>query len=178
MSFGLDILLSVSTLGSLIVVFWRDVWKIYDDHLFPEDKTQTIIFSVVVFVTIQIMAELFQILCRNTIECMGRRHYIVKLLVQDVYFILVGVGNVACWRSVWKTIDIILDMVDYDIGLAVMFLTSFVFLTVVCSCTSLVMKGFAIDGEVEKWYQFSNDFITNFRSCILGTDEVRHLCFI
>jgi hypothetical protein len=95
-----------------------------DDHLFPEDKTQTIIFSVVVFVTIQILAELFQILCRNTIECMGRRHYIVKLLVQDVYFILVGVGNVACWRSVWKTIDIILDMVDYDIGLAVMFLTS------------------------------------------------------
>lgn len=170
--YGLDVFLSISIIGSLIVVFWRDAWMVIDKHLFPEDKTKTILFSAVIFISIQILAEIFQILFRMMSDRFTKWHYIIRLLIQDVYFIVVGIGNVACWRATWKTIDAAISNIFGPVtGVPITFALSYILLVCMCSCTSVVSKGFVLDGELEKWYLFHNDFIGNVQSCIQDTEK-------
>ncbi|CAC5418903.1 unnamed protein product [Mytilus coruscus] len=169
--FELDVLLCTSILGSLVVVFWRDAWKTMDNHLFPDDKLKTFIWSAVIFFSVQILAEILQFCFRKTSPHIEKSPYIMKLFIHDAYFIILGVGNVSCWRFIWIVIDKVTAMIGPDIELVSVCFTSFIFLVSAFSSTSIVSKGFIMDGSVEQWYRLPIDYIGNIRACLQDKEK-------
>ena len=171
--FILDVLLSVIILGSLVAALWWDVWTLMDNYLFPNDNTKTIVFSIVIFISIQLLSVLLQGLFSFTHNALQKCHYIIQLFFHDVYFIIIGMGSIACWRGIWRGVDMIIEMTGPEVGLVSVCLGSFIFLVAVCSCTSLVLKGYVMDGSVEKWYNLFNEYIGDVRSYLQDTKKVR-----
>ena len=171
--FILDVLLSVIILGSLVAVLWWDVWTLMDNYLFPNDNTKTIVFSIVIFISIQLLSVLLQALFSFTHNALQKCHYIIQLFFHDVYFIIIGMGSIAGWRGIWKGVDMIIEMTGPEVGLVSVCLGSFIILVAVCSCTSLVLKGYVMDGSVEKWYNLFNEYIGDVRSYLQDTKKVR-----
>jgi hypothetical protein len=82
-------------------------------------------------------------------------------------------GSIAGWRGIWKGVDMIIEMTGPEVGLVSVCLGSFIILVAVCSCTSLVLKGYVMDGSVEKWYNLFNEYIGDVRSYLQDTKKVR-----
>ncbi|XP_071161403.1 uncharacterized protein [Mytilus edulis] len=169
--FELDVLLCTSILGSLVIMFWRDAWQTMDNHLFPDDKQKTFIWSILIFFSVQILAEILQFCFRRTSPQIEKSPYIMKLIIHDAYFIFLGVGNVACWRFIWTIIDKITAFIGPDIGLGSVCFTGFIFLVSAFSSTSIVSKGFIMDASVEQWYRLPTEYIGSYRTWLQDKEK-------
>ncbi|XP_071181147.1 uncharacterized protein [Mytilus edulis] len=154
--FVLDIILSVSILWSLVILFWRNTWKLFDLNLYPDDKTKTLIWSAVISIGVQIFIEIVSLLFEANVKKMKTIHYLISLIIQDIFFTIAGIGNVAMWRTYWILVDMLIEMSGSDIGLPCICVGSFIILACTCSCRS---GGLLMDGDLRNWYQLPNDII-------------------
>ena len=152
----MDIILSVSILWSLVILFWRNTWKLFDLNLYPDDKTKTLIWSAVISIGVQIFIEIVSLLFEANVKKLKTIHYFISLIIQDIFFTIAGIGNVAMWRTYWILVDMLIEMSGSDIGLPCICVGSFIILACTCSCRS---GGLLMDGDLRNWYQLPNDII-------------------
>lgn len=140
-------------------MFWRDLWTILDVYLYPDDKLWSVTWSAGIFIGTQIFGELVQSGSKNIEKSLRELPFIVYLLIQDVFFLVLCAGDVACWRAIWMTADVVLLSVGSDLGRPILCAASYLVLVMAFTSTSVVIKGYIVDGEQPTWYELPNRYL-------------------
>ncbi|ALC38284.1 fusl, partial [Drosophila busckii] len=140
----LDTLFSVFVIGSLVVIAWRGVWGIFDLTLFPRDKAKSswgslLIGYLTVFVTI-IIQPLMRYVCR-------RISGFFKLIICDIYYLMIFFGAVNAWRGIWNLLDVYLYPDDRILSFWITHIIPFLLLAALKCSNSILVRGVFIDAE-------------------------------
>lgn len=160
-----DAFLCVSILGSLVIVFWRDTWVILDAYLYPGDRIMSAVSSAGIFVCTQLLGELLQCGIKEREEVLHKLPFMIYLIIQDIFFLMLSIGDIACWRSIWMTVDIILESIESELARPILCSVAFLVLVLGFSSTSAVLKGYNMDGEQTTWYQLPNSYLQSIHIC-------------
>lgn len=99
----LDCLFSVIVMESLVVVVWRNVWAFEDLTFFPENDLYTILGSMTIGVSV--ISATFAIQPTVRLLC-TRLNGFWRILIADLFLLLVSIGSVNVWRSIWIYYDV------------------------------------------------------------------------
>ncbi|XP_034098972.1 uncharacterized protein LOC117564365 [Drosophila albomicans] len=140
----LDTLFSVFVIGTLVVIAWRGLWGIFDLTLFPQDKAKSawgslLIGYLTVFVTF-IIQPLMRYVCR-------RINGILKLIICDIYYLMIFFGAVNAWRGIWNLLDVYLYPDDRILSFWITHVIPFLLLAALKCSNSILVRGVFIDAE-------------------------------
>lgn len=97
-----DCLFTVIVMESLIVVFWRSTWTFGDLTLFPESKPLTILGSLIIGISMTVTTFTIQ---SSVHSICNRLNGFWRILIADLFLLVVYVGSVNIWRSIWIFYD-------------------------------------------------------------------------
>ncbi|XP_071454961.1 uncharacterized protein fusl [Hetaerina americana] len=146
--YGVDCIISVVVIGTLVVVVWRGAWYLLDRLLFPEKPEWSAWGSLVLGYSITIFVFSLQIPAQ--VLCARLKHSFLRLVTADTFIFLSFCGTVNVWRGVWNLLNLFLLP---DLPLMSNWLTHVVSLLVLmllhCS-NSILVRGVWLDGEEKK----------------------------
>ncbi|KAL7739240.1 hypothetical protein ACLKA6_008716 [Drosophila palustris] len=142
--FLLDTLFSVFVIGTLVVIAWRGLWGIFDLTLFPQDKAKSawgslLIGYLTVFITF-VIQPLMRYVCR-------RINGILKLIICDIYYLMIFFGAVNAWRGIWNLLDVYVYPDDRILSFWITHIIPFLLLAALKCSNSILVRGVFIDAE-------------------------------
>ncbi|VVC30492.1 Protein fuseless [Cinara cedri] len=140
----LDSFFSVCIIGSLVVIVWRGVWNIMDKCLYPETMDFSAILSLIIGYTIVLTAFALQPVIKKFVNKLSG---FKKLLTVDIYLLFSFVGAVNVWRGLWILLDHYFIPEAPVTSYWISHIACFVFLVLVNSSNSILVRGVYIDAE-------------------------------
>ncbi|ESO96149.1 hypothetical protein LOTGIDRAFT_116236 [Lottia gigantea] len=143
----LDVIFTVVVIQSLVVVVWRGLWEILDLGLYPDDSLSTTLYSFLIGYSLMVIAVLVQLFIAELSKKLYQaERFVLRLVVEDVYVILLSILTVSCWRGLWYIQDLYLFTFNIELSYWVSLITGCLGLVILGTFNSVVTKGCFIDG--------------------------------
>ncbi|KAK2705658.1 uncharacterized protein LOC136030406 [Artemia franciscana] len=97
-----DGIFALFVVSPLVVGFWRGVWQLLDNYLYPEDKDLSIFISAVIGSVIPVAFTVF----RETLQKKCLKSKVIFYCVSRVYTSVFAFACVNNWRSLWTFLDV------------------------------------------------------------------------
>ncbi|XP_051155003.1 uncharacterized protein LOC127277730 [Leptopilina boulardi] len=143
----LDCAFSVIIVGTLVVFVWRGVWVLLDIYLFPDNREQSALGSLIIGYTLVSIAFLLQPVMRYT--C-ARLQGFPKLVLADAFILLSFLATVNVWRGIWNLLDLWLIPENQELSCWITHIGCFIFLVLLNCSNSILVRGVYIDAEEDK----------------------------
>lgn len=90
------------------VLVWKGVWDLFDvgsDKLFPENKTISILFTLAIGYLLYIILMVIERSLKSVSMFNTTNKKLIRVLTEDVIYLLAYFSMVATWRSFWSGFD-------------------------------------------------------------------------
>ncbi|KAI8479335.1 hypothetical protein Bbelb_429380 [Branchiostoma belcheri] len=144
--FVLDVLFTVGFMGSMVVLFWRGTWEMFDLFLFPENKQLTALSCLAIGYILYLLQTVLQFPVINLSRRL-EKYVILQVVVEDIFNLVSAVCAVSYWRGVWLTCDLVLLPDAPTLSLVVSHAVGTGVLYMACAGRSVIVTGCVIDGE-------------------------------
>ncbi|XP_039283987.1 uncharacterized protein LOC111059918 isoform X2 [Nilaparvata lugens] len=142
----LDCFFSVFVIGTLVVFVWRGCWCLLDMYLFPDREDLSAWGSLIMGYILVFSTFATQPLVKSIVS---RISGLLRLITVDIYLILSFCGTVNVWRGVWNLLNIYFLPDNKVMSYWVTHVACFLFLILINSSNSILVRGVYIDAEEE-----------------------------